>query len=385
MQYRLLVQGVDYSDYTQINSISINYGRTDVTQQPSPATFSASLSILPNETIVPIGLDSIIAFQAYDVAALEWVYLFSGTVSDVSIGLSVWGAGDGIQELQITGVGHLATYLRNNVGTTGFVKAFECDRVADIVADSTSIINITPSRATGTYEIAAVSNGNYDALQLLQDTANSSMSVLCDTPDPDDVGYTPITYTCYLDRAFLPTATFTTSELMANGLQVNKSLTRIVNKAWVTYGSSSSSISTIYTDATSPFAEQTASRSTYLHNLSDANTIAQTLLASRKDELFELTSLTFNTSTLTDSTISALMSLRNGHRIQITGLPFDELTSFDGFIEGWTWNINKNGATFTANVSNYGQNYPYTLWNNLSATDTWNTIYTATTTWEDVI
>lgn len=387
--YRILIGGVDYSDTTLIDTVSITYGRSDITSQPSPATFSASIEIKNDETIDPIFLTSVIEFQVLGSAWSPVTYqnLFSGTVTDVTASVNNWGGGAGLLTYTITGIGHLGLFNRVNVGTTGFVKQYESVRVDAIATDAAVGGTIVFSDPTGSYEIAAVSNGNYDALVLMQDAANSAMAVLADTPDPDDVGYEPITYITYVDRStYYADIALTSADIMANGLTISKTLTQIVNKAWVTYGSSSSNLSTIYTDPTSGYSEQTGTRNTYLHNLSDANTVAQTLLAGRTTELYQLTSITCNLSAISDSLIDQLIAVRCGTPITITGLPFDDLTNFNGFIEGWTWNINKNGATITLNLSSRGQLYPFTMWNNVgTTTDTWNTIYSATTTWEDVV
>ena len=383
MQYRLLIDDNDYyGDVVLFNSINITYGRSDITSQPAPATMSVTMSGFA--TAMPyVNLYHTIKMQVLDTASSTWVNLFAGRIYDVSNSVSVWGNGDGLVEYSITAQGHLAEFNRKNVGITGFVKQKDSIRLDDILFYTGSDLVIDYSTPAGVYEIAAVSNGNYDALQLMQDTANSAMGVLIDTPD-DETSTSPVTYVAYTDRSTLGTINLTVDDIIANGLTVTKSMNDIVAEAWVTYGSGSTSTSAIQSAVT--LTDASASRTTYLHNLSDANTVAQILLAGRTDELYRLTNITVNLNTITDATLlTSLYNIRNGYRITITGLPFLDCTSFDGFVEGWTWNINKNGTTLNINLSNYGQNYPYTMWNNLSATDTWNTIYTATTTWEDVV
>ena len=384
MQFRLLVQGNDfYSDLVLFNGTSITYGRTDITTQPSPATFSTTLSGYATEFTNPIFLNDPITYQVFDDASSMWINLFSGRVSDVSASIGAWGNGDGLVEYQITGVGHLAEFNRKNVGVSGYTKKTDALRLEDILFDTGSDLVIEYSDPAGVYEIAAVSNGDYDALQLMQDTANSAMGVLIDTPnDPDTTN--PVTYTTYTDRSSLGTIALTIDDVIANGFTIRKSMNDIVSEAWVTYGSSGSNQSTKYTEIT--ISDVSASRTTYLHNLSDANSVAQILLAARTDELYRLDNISINLDTITDAgLLASLYGIRNGQQITIDSLPFTDFTNFQGFVEGWSWQINKNGTTLNINVSSYGQNYPYTMWNNLGGTADWNTIYTATTTWEDIV
>ena len=384
MQYRLLINNNDfYGDLVLINSVSITYGRTDITQQPNPATFSASLAGSADEFTNEIKLNRLITFQVFDDASSMWISLFNGRISDVTASVDAWGGGDGTLQYTVTALGYLAEFNRKTVGASGYVKDDECTRMTDILFDVGGALQIDYSTPTGSYELAAISAGDYDALELLRSTANSTMGVLIDTPNDWDA-YNALTYTTYLDRSSLGTIALTVDDVIASGLNIHKSLNDIVSTAWVTYGSTASSQSTKYTQST--IYSASGERATYLHNKSDADSIAQILLASRNNELYKLDNIQVNLSTIDDAgLLASLYGIRNGQQLTITGLPFPDLTNFQGFVEGWTWNINKNGTTLNIAVSSYGQNYPYTLWNNLSATDTWNTIYTATTTWEDVI
>jgi hypothetical protein len=385
--YKLTILGTDYSENALIDSVSITYGRNTITEQPGPATFSCTLSVPDGTVIDPIGLDSVMNFQVYDTYQSEWRNLFSGYVSDVAVTVGAWGNGNGLIEYVITGIGHLSRFNRVNVGVTGFVKKHEGDRINAIMIDGAITVGGPGIELPGAYELAAVSNGNYDALQLAQDAANSAMGVLCDTPDDDDVTLNPVTYVSYTSRSSAFDIALTGSEITAGGLSISKSMTDIVNKAWVTYGASSNTNGTIYTDTGTNFDTTiTGTRNTYLHNSSDANSVAQILLAARKTEQYKISQITISENACTAAILSDLYGIRNGWRLKITTLPFNEVTNFDGFIEGWTWNINKNGSTLMLNLSSYGQNFPYTLWNQVGTiTDTWNTIYTSTTTWEDVI
>ena len=272
---------------------------------------------------------------------------------------------------------------RVDVGSAGYPKDYEGNRIESILIDC-SVSNYFTD--VGLYEMAAVSNGSYDALELAQNAANSAMGILTDKPSRS-VEITPsIGYYDYNSRTYMPEISLSINDIAANGLGISKSLNNVVNQASVTYGSDSTNISTVYDDTTSQsnYGVISGQRNTYLHNVTDANSVAQILLSARSNPEFQLNSITVNTAFIDDTLKSSLYGLMCGTNITIDSLPFQELQSFKGFVEGWTWQINKNGSTLTMYVSSQGQIYPYTLWNQLSATDTWNTIYTSTTRWSDV-
>jgi hypothetical protein len=118
--------------------------------------------------------------------------------------------------------------------------------------------------------------------------------------------------------------------------------------------------------------------------LADANSQAQILLASRKAPSIGLTSLSVNTAVISDALNTSLANIEIGTRIVIYDLPTPELQSFEGFIEGYTWTSARGQNIIQMTLSNADELYPYTLWNDLNGTDTWNTYALATTKWSDL-
>jgi hypothetical protein len=173
-------------------------------------------------------------------------------------------------------------------------------------------------------------------------------------------------------------------DVLAADYVLNQSTNTVVNQVALTYGGGSTG--TTYDDATSQttYGIRSGTRETTLHNSADADSQAQILLASRKAPSIGLKSLTINTAIVDDALKTDLALVEVGTRINITDLPTPELQSFDGFIEGYTWTKARGQDIIQMNLSSVDELYPYTLWNELNGTDTWNTYALSTTKWSDL-
>jgi len=376
----LTINGVGIDKYAIINAISCTHGRSDINQQPSPSTFKVSLQLSPSETFpTSIELGSQVLWQIYDSTGYDNKrIIFYGNISDITTSLQ-WANGSGIYFYEITAVDNLGT-LNNKTTTSSFAKQFAGTRIAAILTafgyDTSGIT--TP----GDYEIAVHSSGTVDnALELAQAASQSSMGVLYCQPNSNG----RIKYQTYLDRKSNTEITLSTSDILAADYVLSTSTNTVVNQATVSYGTSGT-LGTTYNDTVSQsiYGIRSGTRDTNLHNASDANSQAQILLSSRKAPAVGLTSVTVNTATISDSLNTSLANIEIGTRIAITGLPTPELQSFNGFIEGYTWTSARGQNIIQMNLSNRSQLYPYTLWNDLNSTDTWNTYATATTQWSNI-
>jgi hypothetical protein len=56
--------------------------------------------------------------------------------------------------------------------------------------------------------------------------------------------------------------------------------------------------------------------------------------------------------------------------------------TFDGFIEGWTWELTRYEAFLNLYRSAYSETYLSEIWLQVPQTTTWNT-YNPTTIWEN--
>jgi hypothetical protein len=375
----LTIGGNGLDDLVAIDSISCTHGRTDVTNQPSPGTFKCTFELNYGQSLVsPIQVNDGIVWKIYDSNGTDnKTTIYTGQVSDISINLK-WYNGNGIFVYNITGVDILARF-GNKTYSSAIAKQYDGTRISTIVGHYGG--STTDIETPGAYELAAVTaTPGANALQLCQDAANSAMGVLYVNPQTGN-----IKYQSYLSRKANPEIALTTDDVIASDFMLATSTNTVANQVSLTYGSSGAS-STVYDDTASQatYGVRSGIRNTTLHNVTDANSQAQTLLASRANPAFNLSSLTINSATISDSLRTDIANIEVGTWISILNLPTDELESFEGIVEGYTWTTARGQDMIQINLSNAIQMYPYTLWTDLNGSDTWNTYATATTKWSQI-
>jgi len=376
----LQIDGAGLDNNVLISSISCTHGRQNINSQPSPSTFRCTLQVKSGEYMPPVVVGSSIVWKVYNSSGFDSKQtIFTGSVTDVSISLE-WSNGQGLFTYNITGVDALADIDKWLVGGSGFAKDYDGNRIKTILQSIDPGIDVTKIETPGAYEIAVYSSGSTNALQLIQEAANSAMGVFyC---QPNSAGR--FVYQSYLSRKSNTQITLSTSDVLAFDYTVGATSNLVCNQTQLTYGTGSSG--TVYNDTASQaiYGIRAGVRSTTLHNSSDANSIAQTLLAARAYPSYSLNSLTVNTAIISDALRTSLSQIEIGTRIAITGLPTSELESFNGYVEGYSWSSARGQDILQMNISNASEQYPYTLWTDLNLTDTWNTYATASTKWSDI-
>lgn len=374
----LTIGGNTLDDIVNIGSISCTHGRTDITSQPSPSTFKCTFELNYGESLVsPITVNDNISWKIYDTYGTnQKTTIFTGRVSDISINLK-WFNGNGILVYNITGVDILGRF-GNKTYSSAIAKQYDGTRISTIVSHFGG--NTTEIEAPGAYEIALrTADPGANALTICQEAANSAMGVLFGNPQTGN-----IKYQSYLTRKTNTEITLTTSDIMASDFTITSSTNTVANQVSLTYGTGSSG--TVYNDTASQaiYGIRSGIRNTTLHNVTDANTIAQTILASRANPTYQLSSLTINSATISDSLRSDVANIQVGTWITVNNLPTTEFESFVGIVEGYTWTTVRGQDIIQMNLSNAAELYPFTLWSDLNLTDTWNTYATATTKWSDI-
>jgi hypothetical protein len=161
-------------------------------------------------------------------------------------------------------------------------------------------------------------------------------------------------------------------------------LGEIVNEAIVTYRAGEAvarAEQSVYR-----YGQLTGTRSTVLHNLSDAENQAEAFVASRAyprtypDQI----TIPLHSPTVSDATRDALVGVYNGLRVQTTALPKVFAESFDGFVEGYVWNLTRYTAELSLICSAYSETYLSIIWDQIPPTTTWAGYTPSTTEWDDL-
>jgi hypothetical protein len=406
---KVIFAGVnEYADNT-ISNISISLGRRDIYEQALVGIANVSLWTDAN-TALNVNLSDSVEIQIRDT---DDVYqtIYTGTISDIDIGLDAYGEIGSVARYNLTAVGPLAILNRYTTGGLGFAKEFDGTRVLNILTDAfleswdevvptltwsavsslatwdnwgggnqTLVDNLIADIDTpGTYELTAYSDGPANALTLAQNAAQSGRGFLYEAPDGS------IHYESYTARATQTPLTLTDDDLLAVGLRQAAQWSEIVNDVTLTYKNNQEKYAADYTSQQS-FGELSGSRSTQLENGTDAQSQANSFLESRaypRTYPEELT-IPLHSPTVTDATRDALILMHVGSAIYTQDLPAVFGGTFDGFVEGIKWNLDRYTATMTLICSAISETYPNQVWLQIAPTVTWAGYTPTTTEWQDL-
>jgi len=396
-----------YADQT-ISSISISTGRNDVTEQPQPGYASISLWTDASQPI-NVALSQSVSI-AIDKGTTGTQEIFYGTISDIDISLQAYGSDGSIAVYSITAIGPLAQLNRRLVGSTNYAKEFDGTRILNILTEAflTEWDDVSPTLTwaqlptgatwdsydavgqdlvdsltgnidvPGQYELMAYSDGVTDAYTLAGIAANSGRGVLWEN------GTGSLHYDDYAARASATPLVLTADDLLANGLRTAAQWGEIVNDVTVTYRAGSANARD--EQSIILYGQLSGTRSTVLHNLADAQAQAADFLESRAYPRMypEQLTIPLHSPTVSDATRDALAAVYNGLRVSTEDLPAVFGTTFDGFVEGYTWNLTRYTAELALTCSAYSETYQSIIWYQLPPTTTWAGYTPSTTEWQDL-
>ena len=398
--------GIFYPDNT-LSSVRISSGRKDVLNQPEPSYASIELWTDANDPLDVELSDSLTVSINKGTTGTQTI--FTGTISDISISLPEYGDIGSIARYSVTAVGALALLNKRVAGVSGYAKEFDGTRILNILTeafvtewddldsvttwedlpngvtwdsyDATSLALVDDLTANvdvpGQYELKAYSDGDANAYEIAKDAAQSGRGVLWE----DGIG--GLHYDDYAARALATPYELTQDDLLANGLSSNSQWGEIVNDVTIVYKNGQSANAQ---DQQSKilYGQLAASKTTQLENLSDAEEQAEAYLYSRAypRNYPAVFTVPLHSPTVSDATRDQLAAVYSGLRISTSDLPAVFGATFDGFVEGWEWNLTRYTADLSLFVSAYSETYESAIWLQVPNTTTWNT-YDPTTIWEN--
>jgi hypothetical protein len=396
-----------YADNT-IASIQINNGRSDVIDQPQAGY---ARIVLWTEANLPLNVslsDSVTVEIDNGTAGTSTI--FTGIISDLEINLAQFGDIGSIAEYTLTAVGPLAQLNKRIAGVANYAKEFDGDRMFNILSDAflTSWTDVSPvltwaglpndvtwdsydavnldlvdNLATtidqpGQFELMAYNDGPTNALDLAITTAQSGRGVLYEG------GNGHLHYGDYASRSGQTPLVLTADDLLTEGLSTAAQWSEIVNDAAVTYRAGTE----IARDDNSVilYGQLAGTRETVLHNAADALQQAEDFISSRAYPRVYPNELTIalHNPNVSDATRDALIAAENGTEVITSDLPAVFGTNFNGFIEGYTWNLTRYEAVISLICSAVSETYPHVIWYQIPPTTTWSSYTPNTDTWSDL-
>lgn len=404
-EWSLTVNGnADFKSVT-LADVAITSGRTDIYSQAT-AGYAAFTILNFDEEAVTIDLNDQVSIKVKDSTG-TFVNLFGGYVTDIDLEVTKAGTGGTIQNLKVIALGALSK-LPKSLTDGVLVKALDGVQIATILnallfnqwnevpASSTwAGYNPTTTWANaensgvgqideGNYELHARSSNVTDVYSLVAALANSGLGYLYE----DNQGRI-----CYAD------STHRNIELAANGytsVSGNTALAAgiktalksgdIRNNVTITY-KNNQTVTASNTESIATYGYQAQSIQTTLENGADASDQADFYLGIRAFPEAQFRSITFplGNPEIDDTDRDSLLNVFMGLPIEITDLPSNiQGGRFQGFIEGWSFRASYNGLAITLTVSPTAYSLQAAHWNDVSASETWNTL-SNTLDWNEAI
>jgi hypothetical protein len=406
---KVIFAGVnEFADNT-ISDISISLGRRDIYEQALVGIANVRLWT-DADTPLNVNLSDSVQIQIQDSTG-TYQPIYTGTISDLDVSLDAYGSAGSVAIYSITAVGPLALLNRYTTGGLGFAKEFDGTRILNILTDAflqswnevvptltwadvsslatwenwdgtnqTLVDNLVSDIDTpGSFELTSYSDGPANALTLAQNAAQSGRGFLYEAPSGE------IFYDSYDSRATQVPLTLTEDDLLAVGLRQAAQWSEIVNEVTLSYKNNQEVFAADYTSQQS-FGELSGFRATQLENGTDAQSQADNFLLSRaypRTYPEELT-IPLHSPTVSDLTRDALITMKVGSAVYTQDLPAVFGGTFDGFVEGIIWNVDRYTANMTLICSAISETYPHLIWLQIAPTVTWAGYTPSTTEWQDL-
>jgi len=399
------INGTTVTNYT-LEGVQISMGRDDVQQQSTAGFATIDFLNLPYTDVeifdeVSITLDN---FAGVDTN------IFTGTVTDVSV--SVLDAGTTNTFItQISASGGLSKLAAKEANLVGYPEQKDGDRIVSVITDTFGLkwnelpatqvwtdyttetwndllgVDISDIDTPGTYDLfdSTGDPGAINALNYVQTVADSGSGYIFETTS-GGIGYQDQDH-----RADYVSANgfinISKNFILADGINVTTSRNDIINDAIVTYGDPTASFQTEELDSISLYGRITASIDTYLKTATDAETLADriVLLNAYPQPVIQGIRIQIDAPTMTQPLLDALVGVFFGMPVSVTDFPALLFPNqFFGYVEGWSWEIDRFTARLTLNVSDFTFSAVPVAWQDVFAGELWNTLDPALR-WQDAL
>jgi hypothetical protein len=401
------IDGVSYTTAILAN-LTITSGRRNIYEQAQAGYVNIQLLDV-NQAVIPVNINSAIGVSIQDTSG-TFVPIFGGNVVD--IGLEVKDIGNVMftQTYSITALGALAR-LPKVIFTDSLPRDFDGDQIFDVLQEillsqwqnvpgalTWATYNPTETWANaantglgqidrpGNYDLAARGGGSdpIDVYSLVSALATSGLGYIYEDAQ-GRISYADSTHrSIYL-------ATNGYVELDANyargkNLQIQTRVGDVRNSVTILYGANSQNdVSASDPISISTYGELAQIITTTLHDATDATAQAAFYLELRANPQPIFSQITFD---LTNPEIpnvqrDRLINVFMGEAIALTNLPLNmNAGTFQGFVEGWTFQASYNQLSLTLLVSPLAYSLQAMAWDDVPITETWSSV-SPTLDWEN--
>jgi hypothetical protein len=389
------INGTAVTNYT-LEGVQISMGRDNVQQQSSAGFATIDFLNLPYTDVeifdtITVTLDN---YTGVDTT------IFTGLVTDVSV--SVLDAGTTNTFItQISASGGLSELAAKEANLVGYAEQKDGDRIVSVVTDTFGLkwnelpaTQVWTDYTTETWDsllgvdISAIDTpGTYDlfsslgtpeplnALNYVQIVADSGSGYIYETTS-GGIGYQDqdaradyVSANGFVD--------ISKNFILADGINVTTSRNDIINDVIVIYGAAEDAVQVEELDSISQYGRVTQSIQTFLKNSGDADTLADrlVLLNAYPQPVIQGIQIQIDAPTMTSSLLNSLVGVFFGMPVSVTDFPaLLYPNQFFGYVEGWSWDIDRFTARLTLNVSDFTFSAVPVAWQDVFAGEIWSTI-----------
>jgi hypothetical protein len=402
-EWKVTIGSSEYTDVT-LSGVTMTSGRTDIYSQAVAGYCSLSILNL-DESAFTFAVNQGLTLQVKDSTG-TYVPIFGGSLTDIEIEIISSGSAGTSSAARLTALGALSRLPK--ALTEGVLsKQLDGEQILTILTDllvnnwtevpasldwSAYDPTVTWANAentglgdidTGIYELQARTSDITDMYSLVAALAASGFGYLYEDAQ-GRISYAGADHR----QNYLSANGYTTisaNQALSAGVRTVTQSGDVRNDIALKWRGGTESAS----DATSiaTYGKLSQSVTTTLHNLVDAEAQAQRYLDLRKYPRAKFDSITFPVTSpeIDDTTRDHLLGIFMGMPIRITDLPLNIAGGqFEGYVEGWTWNVSLNSISLTVNVSPIEFSTVAIYWAQVSPTEAWNTL-SNTLTWENAI
>lgn len=396
-EYRIKVDGSTVTSST-LSGLTITSGRTDIYSQPVAGYCNLTL-IKTDQSAVNFDINDAVSVEVKNASG-NFVYLFGGFITDLSITVATSSTNVITQKINIIATGALARLARA-VYTGNISSAHDGTQILNVIstvlfdswnelpaAVTWNTYNPTTTWANaqnnglgevdipGDYDLEGQSNLNDTVYAIASQIATSGLGYLYEDSQ-GLIGYADSSHRSdYLNLyGFVD---ISANEAFGPNLQIIKRAGDVRNAITIAYGPTGNS-NVSASDATSiaSYGQLASTIRTTLKNQTDAEAQASYYLDIRGLPQYQFKQITYPLANpeIDDADRNSLLGIFMGMPVNITNLPSNMVGGyFQGFVEGWTWTANMNSLTLTMNVSPVDYSLQAMRWSSVPATEYWNTL-----------
>jgi len=377
-----------------IEGVSISLGRQSIDQQSQAGYARVAFLNFDAETV---DLNDDIEIKIDNYAGTPTT-IFTGDVTDIQT--TVLDSGTTVTTVtDLICTSALARLAILNVNAAGYAEQLEGDRMLSVLDEALALswdelpatkvwtdyttevwtdlrgFDSTEIDTPGLFTLYTQTTDLTNAYEYAALVATSGMGQLYETPG-GLIGYADQDH-----RADYLTANgfidLSKNFILSDGISITTSKDNITNDAIINYGSTPASSQTIDADSVDLYGRNAQSITTLLKNSADADTYADriVLLNAEPHPVISGIGVQIDTPTMTSTLLNALVGVFFGMPLSITNFPSNLYAhDFFGYVEGWTWTINRFSARLDLNVSDVTFSAKAVAWQDVFAGELWNTL-----------